>query len=358
MPRPLDPDLLAAMNSGNFTPYFNVQLMDVDRAFVSFETTEVVEFILYGLTAKVVFHDPLYWDDFYMFRIQRGIVVDGVPNIVTSSCYWPTHDRHVNYIRTLEGHVFPGEYFSTPGDVSYEDIISTVCTQFDFSVVHADPAAAWLDYQFLPDGSTLIVNSARSFFTLLRQKYLIFATDYDADSLYFFQAKATGPAFPAGYALFQSNKIAVPGHGAFHEKTLSSKDEDNVVRTSGGINKSGHNLGFLHSTADHPDKYSWTDTLNWIVLNISPNLKYLDFDAIYAVLDIGNFQIWPARFVELFSSDFSPTWQWQARFLDVFGDTEAGAILSIPPVPPPVPPPPTEEPFLPRRPSGHLVWNG
>jgi hypothetical protein len=326
MPRPLDPDLLAAMNSGNFVPYFNVQLMDVDRAYVQFETTEVIEFILYGLTAKVVFHDPTYWDDFYMFRIQRGILVDGVPNIISSSCYWPTYDRHENYIRTLEGHVFPNEYFSMPGDVTYSSIISTVCTQFGFSVVHADPVAAWLSYQFLPTGKSLVISNAKSFFALLRQKYLIFATDYDADSLYFFQAKTTAPAFPAGYTLFQSNKIAPPGHGSFHEKTLYSKDESNVLHTSGGTDKPIHNLGFLHSTATHPARYSWTDTQNWIVQNIAPNLKYLDFDAIYAVLNIGDFLMWPTKFVELFNSSLSPSWQWQARLLDIFGVTEGGAI--------------------------------
>jgi hypothetical protein len=350
MPRSLDAALLAAMNSGNFIPYFNVQLMDVDRTYVQFETTEVIEFILYGLTAKVVFHDPGYWDDFYMFRIQRGILVDGVPNIITSSCYWPTFDRHENYIRTLEEHVFPYKYFSTPGDVTYSSIISTVCTQFGFSVVHVDPTAAWLSYQFLPAGKSLVISNAKSFFTLLRQKYLIFATDYDADRLYFFQAKATGPTFPGQYTLFQSNKIALPGHGAFHEKTLYSKDESDVLHTSGGTNKPSHNLGFLHSTAAQPDKYSWTDTQNWIVQNIAPNLKYLDFDAIFTVLDIGDFSIWPAKFVELFSSRLSPSWQWQARFLDVFGDTEGGAVLTIPIVPIPPPPPPPKPPPLPPPP--------
>jgi enamine deaminase RidA (YjgF/YER057c/UK114 family) len=326
MPRSLDPDLLAAMNSGNFIPYFNVQLMDVDRTSVQFETTEVVEFALNGLTAKVVFHDPGYFDDYYMFRIQRGVQVDGVPNIITSSNYWPTYDRHENYIRTIEGHVFPNQYYTTPGDVTYSSIIATVCAQFGFDVIHEDPAADWLSYQFLPNDRTLVLNNAKWFFTLLRQKYLVFATDYDDDTLYFFQAKSTGPTFPGDYALLQANHVAITGHGAFKEKTLFSRDENNSYHYSGGTDKPIHNLGFLPSTASHPDNYSFIDTQNWIIQNIAPNLKYLDFDPVYVVLDFGEFSIWPSKFVELYNPRLSPSWQWQARFLDVFGDTEGGAM--------------------------------
>jgi hypothetical protein len=326
MPRALDPDLLAAMNSGKFVPYFNVQLMDVDRTSVQFQTTEVVGFDLNGLTAKIVFHDPEYFDDYYMFRIQRGILVDGVPNFVTSSCYWPSYDRHENFIRTIEGHVFPNQFYTTPGDVTYSSIIATVCTHFGFDVVHEDPAADWLSYQFLPNTRDLVLNNAKWFFTLLRQKYLVFATDYDDDILYFFQAKSTGPTFPDDYTLLQANHKSITGHGAFKEKTLFSRDENNDYHYSGGDDKPIHNLGFLSSTAAHPDNYSFIDTQNWIIQNIPPNLKYLDFDPIYVNLDFGDFSIWPTKFVEFYNSNLSPSWQWQARFLDVFGDTEGGAM--------------------------------
>jgi len=329
MPRALDPDLLAAMNSGNFIPYFNVQLVDIDRTTVLFQTTEVVGFELNGLTAKILFHDPVYFDDYYMFRIQRGVLLDGVPNIITSSCYWPSYDRHENYIRTIEGHVFPSEYYTTSGDVTYSSIIETVCTAFGFSVVHEDPAADWLSYQFLPDDVNLVLNNAKWFFNLLRQKYLVFATDYDADTLYFFQAKSTGPIYPGGYTLLQSNHVAITGHGAFKEKSLFSRDENNDYHYSGGTDKPIHNLGFLLSTASHPDNYSFIDTQNWIIQNIAPNLKYLDFDAIYTILDLVTFSIWPAKFVEIYNPNFSPPWQWQARFLNVFGDTEGGDIPDI-----------------------------
>jgi hypothetical protein len=189
MPRDLDATILAAMNAGNFTPYFNLQLIDLNRVDAMFETTEVMGFELDGLTCKVSFHDPDYYDDFYTFRIQRGVVIDGTPYVVTSSNYWPIHDRHEKRIRTLEGHVFPNEYYSTPGDVTYGQIIDDVCTHFQLSVAYDDPAAAWLSYQFLPTGRVLVLNDAKYFFTFIRQKYLIFATDFDEDMLYFYQAR-------------------------------------------------------------------------------------------------------------------------------------------------------------------------
>ena len=353
MPRTLDPDLLAAMNGGNFMPFFNVQLMDVDKSTILAQTTEILEFALNGLEAKVVFYDPDYTVDYSMFRIQRGVMVEGAPHIsINSSCYWPYFDRHNNHIRTLYGHVFPANYFSTPGDVTYSSIISTICAAQGFDVVHADPAADWLTYKVCPSYKYYVTSRITSFFSLLRQKYLIFATDYDDDTLYFYQAKLTGPSFPSGYTLIESNKVYVPGQGSYQERTFYSKDELNVLHTSGGTNKPTHNLGYLESTATHPAKYYYTDTPNWIVLNIRPNLKYLDFDAVYAVTEFGNLQIWPAKFIEIYNPNFDPPWQWQTRYLDIFGNTEGGPIpFARPfPLPPPFPrtrhidPPDTVEP--------------
>jgi hypothetical protein len=112
------------------------------------------------------------------------------------------------------------------------------------------------------------------------------------------------------------------------QKTLLSRDENSSTRTSGGVNKPLHNLGFLHSTASHPARYSCVDTNDQIIRNIPPHLKYMDFDAIYANTDVSTCIMWPAKFREVFSPKLSPPWQWQARFLDIFGNTEGGAMPS------------------------------
>ena len=118
-----------------------------------YDTTDVTAFQLDGLTASVSFHDPSNWQDFYMFRILRGAVIAGVPTYVTSSCYWPTHDRHDKRIRTLKGSIFPNQYYEiADAGVSYGTIIDTICSHFDLDYAYEDPAAAWINYQFMAHG--------------------------------------------------------------------------------------------------------------------------------------------------------------------------------------------------------------
>jgi len=328
MPRSLDAALLAAMNAGTFTPWFKVQLLDTDRATVLFESEEVLGFEMDGLTAKVEFHDATHVSTYATFRILRGINVAGVPNFITSSQYYPLTDRFDKRVRILQGHVFPISFYSTPGDVTYSEVIDTVCSAYGLTVVHADPAAAWLSYQFYPTGRTFTLNDAKQFFTVLRQKYLIFATDYGSDSLYFFQAKFSGPAYPAGYAIVKPGDASIPGIGSYKTKSFLSRDEFNTIHVSGDSNKPVHNLGFLPSTANHPDRYSYFDTNEWVIKDIPPNLKYLDFDAFKVTFDIATLLMWPVRIREIFDKKLHPSWQFQAKYLDVFSNTEGGAIPS------------------------------
>ncbi len=327
MPRTLDATLLAAMNAGGFTPYFHVQLLDGAGAVV-FETDEVTGFEINSLTARVSFHDPTHITTYTSFRVSRGVKIAGVPNYISTSKMYPFDDRFENRIRTLDGHVFPIAFFSTPGDVTYSDIIDTMCTEYGLTVAHADPAAAWLAYQFYPDGRTFTLNDVKQFFTILRQKYLIFATDNGGDELYFFQAKATGPAYPAGYTSVYPGRLILPGDGSYKLKSFLSRDEAATTHTSGDLNNPIHNLGYLESTAAHPDRDFYLDTNDWVVQEIPPNLKYFDFDAFIFHYDIFTWTFWPARMRELYDRKMHPAWQWQARYLDVFGNTEGGAIPS------------------------------
>ena len=330
MPRSLTAPLLAAMNSGNFTPYFNVQLLDSDNITVLFSTTKVFSFDLEGLTAKVEFYDPYPYDSFTSFRIQRGVLISGTPEVITSSAFMPDTDTLVDRHRTLQGHVFPAEFFSTPGDVTYRTVIDTICGHFKQATIYEDDGAAWLSYQFLPDGRTLTLNNAKSFFTLLRQKYLIFATDYGygggGNWLYFYQAKTTAPAYPAGYTLVQGKRISQPGNTSYQEKTLLSRDEAGTLHYAGGTSKPIHNLGYIEAAASLPARYYFIDTPQWIIRDIPPNLKYLDFDAIRATFDNLDFRIWPTVLKESFHTDQNPPWQHSAKYLDIFANTEGGAL--------------------------------
>jgi hypothetical protein len=328
MPRTLDATLLAAMNAGGFTPYFNVQLLAADRSTVVFETTEVTGFTLDGVTAKVSFRDDAYINSYATFRIQRGVMIAGVPNIITSSQFYPFLDRYTKRIRSLEGHVFPIGIYSSTGDVSYGSIIATICAAYGLGVAYDDGAAAWISYQFYPTGRTFTLNDARRFFTILRQKYLVFATDNCNDELFFFQAKAVGPAYPAGYAPVYPGLAAIPGLGSYKFKSFLSRDENSTTHTSGDPGSPLHNLGFLPSTAVHPDCDFYMDSPDWFVTDISPNLKYRDFDALKVVFDNSVLALWPSRVREIFYKNLHPSWQWNCKYLDIFANTEGGAIPS------------------------------
>jgi len=324
MTRALDGALLAAMNSGIFTPYFKVQLMDSNRTSVMYSTTDVLEFEINSLSAKISFHDPTYHMDFKTFRIQRGCWIAGAANVITTSCFWPRVDRHYKRIRTLEGHLFPDKSYTTAGDVTYHQIIDTICDYYHFhTVTFEDPAAAWLSYQFLPTGSTMNLKDASSFFTLLRQKYLIFGTDLGADALYFFQAKNTTPA-EAAYTHTVAKEIH--SNASLNEKSFVSKDESNVVHTSGTATNPVHNLGWLHSTASHPARTWSLTTPEWVVKGIVPNLKYLDFDPMAFIYDLVDLNVWPIVLKEVYNKSLAPSWQWWGKFLDIFGNTEGGSI--------------------------------
>jgi hypothetical protein len=328
MPRTLDPALAAAMNSGVFTPYFKVQLLEDDKSTVVFETEELTGFELNGLTAKVQFHDSAYITGFSCFRILRGALISGVPNYVTSSCYWVNFDRHEKRIRILEGHLFPVIYLTTNGAHTYKYLCDRLCADFALTAVYADAGAAWLNYQFYPAGRQLTMSNAQQFFTILRQKYLVYATDDDNDRVLFYQAVATAPAYPAGFTNVNPGLAAIPGIGSYKTKSFLSRDENMTTHTSGDPSSPMHNLGYLESTAAHPDRTFYYDTNEWVIKNIAPNLKYLDFDALKVNFDISTLQLWPARVREVFDKKLTPSWQWQARFLDIFANTEGGAIPS------------------------------
>jgi hypothetical protein len=273
------------MTAGGFTPYFKVQLLDSDRATVLYEITDVVGFVMDGLTCRVEFIDPNYISSFSTFRLVRGIDILGTPNTITSCQFYPRIDLIENRIRTLEGHVFPNAFYSTPGDVTYHSLIDTVCGHFGLTPVWEAPGAAWESYMFYPAGRTMVLNDAKDFFTFLRQKYLVFATDYDNDQLFIHQQTSTVPSYPGDYYSIQAGLVIFPGIGTLKQKTFLSRDEAMTVHYSGGTDKPIHNLGYLHSTANHPSRYWWMDTNGWTMQRIAPHLKYLDFDNIYASYD-------------------------------------------------------------------------
>jgi hypothetical protein len=158
---------------------------------------------------------------------------------------------------------------------------------------------------------------------------LIFATDYDDDNIYFYQAITTAPAYPGGYNWITPGMVSMPGVGSYKSFSFLSRDEASTTHTSGDADNPLHNLGYLHSTASHPARTYYYDTNDWVIKDVAPNLKYLDFDAFGIPLsDALTMLLFPSKCREIFNQRLTPSWQWQIRYLDIFANTEGGAIPS------------------------------
>ena len=91
-----------------------------------------------------------------------------------------------------KGFIFPHKYYSAAGDLTYEQVIDAFCTEWGKTAVYKDDTEAWLDYQFLPDGQVIILNSAMRFLNQLQQKRLITACDNGSEEIRFYSADVLG----------------------------------------------------------------------------------------------------------------------------------------------------------------------
>jgi len=62
-------------------------------------------------------------------------------------------------------------------------VISAFCTEWGKTAVYLDDTEAWLDYQFLPDGQMILMNSAMRMLNMLQQKRLISCCDNGSEEV-------------------------------------------------------------------------------------------------------------------------------------------------------------------------------
>ncbi len=157
---------------------------------------------------------------------------------------------------------------------------------------------------------------------------MIFATDYDDDNLLFYQAVDTVPDYPADYVVVSPGLASLPGAGSLIYKSFLSRDEANTTHTSGNADDPLHNLGFLPSTAAHPARTYFYDTNDWISERPCPQPKVLGLRHFPCAIRFIQLQLYPGKVREIYDQRLHPSWQWQIRYLDIFGNTEGGSIPS------------------------------
>jgi photosystem II stability/assembly factor-like uncharacterized protein len=190
--------LQAALESGNYAPYFNAKIIDAANGTTLFEASTppsgggaVTDYKLNRLSLTITLQSSTFIDiNYFLVRLQfsRGVTIGGQQYTLDTSDYFITDAFWDGNFQTFTCNLFPQTYYTADGALTYQEVIEAFCTYFGKTAIFLDDTADWLAYQFLPDGHILTLNNAQRFFTLLRQKHFIFATDNGDNEILFYAA--------------------------------------------------------------------------------------------------------------------------------------------------------------------------
>ncbi len=186
--RSIDPTLQSALESGSYTPYFQVTIRDTYTGYIRAQLAPV-GYKLDDLELTVTIQMPAFLDvPYYRTAVflTRGVTVAGTNYTEDTSEFGIIDSNWDGSFQTFNCNLFPRSRYSARADDTYQNVISAFCTTFGKTAVFLEPAAPWLNYQFYPDGRWLTLNDARTFFSTLRQKYFIFATDNGDNEILFY----------------------------------------------------------------------------------------------------------------------------------------------------------------------------
>src|SRR5512136_1564343 len=175
--RTLDATFLAAMDSGHFTPIVRAAILDPDDHSV-IQYLDLKYFKINGLDIDVEFYDPSgsFTDK---ISLERGVKVGDTEYTIFSGEYFLSSSYRVTGGATglykCSGSLIEPAGVNLAGDTTYHAVIDSVLALGDCAASWKHPAAAWLSYQFLADGAFFHTSNIYTFFTLLKQKYLIYA---------------------------------------------------------------------------------------------------------------------------------------------------------------------------------------
>lgn len=322
--RTFDADVQAAFDSGSFTP--------VIRAWRSEETVPVEQLeLLYfkknKITATIKYYTPTMLGLGDSIKLERGILLNGTEHTIFSMDYIPYRYTSEKNIITAECYPFSAARFSTPGDVTYASLLSTLCHYDQFlSPIYKNASAAWKNYQYYPDGKTILINRQWNIFSQLQQKYFIFAEDGDADNLLFFSAPDH----------LTTSEYTIPTYGediiGFRSefRHLFWTDENETEHTSGSTFNQLHNLGYLESTASAPTIPAQGNTSLDSVFIVPVNLKYQSGDCVKFNIHNLGLTTWPycLDVTEIFEPGAPMAWRMELRPIEFFSNTAGGALPS------------------------------
>jgi hypothetical protein len=329
MPRTLTPELSNALDNQTIDPVIRGWFSD-DQV----RTTEaaILKYKIHHTSLEADIYCPTTLPGSEL-AIERGVKVNGTEYTVSTLAFTIQSVKRVKDIVTVYGELgVIDTYYTASGDVSYKTAIDTWLGSVSpqgFTGTYKKPTAAWLNYQFLPDGRNIVCNNALAYIPLLRQKYLIYITDYQGNSPLIFAASDTF-AGTLDHTI-PLTKLDTWGTKASHRRFLW-RDEANSIHYSAAQPEPIHNLGYLESTASAPPvngtggQYANYNQDTKVVLPI--HLKYLTGDKVKFVSTDGSEVTEILDVTEIFDPTLSPSWRVELQPLQYFTSTEGGALPS------------------------------
>jgi len=326
--RTLDPVLQAAMDSGNFTPIVRAAVLDPDDHSVE-QYLDLVSYKINGLDIEIEFYDPsgTFSDS---VSLERGAKVGGIEYTIFSGIYHLTNSFKVkggkNGLYSCKGSLIEPAAVNVAADVAYSTVISNVLALGTNVASYKDAFAAWKGYQFLAIGQFFHTTNIYTFFTILRQKYLIYAAENGPGSILFFSAAdSLGIASQYTLTLTDRDTFAISSN----HRQFIWKDEAGSLHQPGPATYPIHNLGYLESSASAPVVPENNFPLDGTVLTVIPNLKYQSGDCVQFDPGIGGYALVKSVLdvTERYdSTGKSPAWRMELRPLRYFSPTEAGQV--------------------------------
>lgn len=321
--RSIDATLLAALQTGTGKPYATVSVgYMVGNAIYS---KPAIRYKLTGTTieAEIAYTADIGGDQTALW-LTRGLTIAATDYPVTTGRFYissQTYQEDGHQIIT--GSLFPKQKYTADGAKSYTEVIHDFCTAYGKDDAYIDDTQAWLDYQFLPDGKTIVMNDANHFLNLLAQKYLIFCCDAGDNDVRFYSADVA-PAASATITVKDKFDVVVTN---LRTRQYLWKDEAGTVHTDGAADDPVHNLGYLESTDSPPTRHAPSVEAKAI---IRPDLRFQDGDVLTLSFYGGTTVTFFAQVTEIYEpgSKTDPPWRLVLEANPIFHNTEAGALPS------------------------------
>ena len=367
--RTLDSDLSDALDSGSFNAYIKVHIGKGAAGELAY-TQQVIKYTLTALDCTVICEVPTTTlSNMTKFYIERGITEDGTPNTISTCFFYIDHLAFNGRLMSLHGHVFqPNRQRTINAANSYEVNIGAAFSDHSCRDTYENDTEDWLDYIMVP--SNRVLSESKYLFTMLRQKYLIYAREQGHtlegallehfSEIELFCATET---IAVEYTITDKLFYFVAGTD---KRYYLWKDQNGAIHTSGTLSYPSHNLGYMLDSYDPPPNVN--SPLPGSRAIVPVHLKYQTGDYITINSGMGDLQSYTGRVevIEVLDIRHQPSWYCVIKPLAHFSPTVPNLSPvqpeflnpwwtppphSPPPAPPPEAPPPLT--FDPNDPRGY-----